>query len=380
VPTAPAPPALPRGTRTPPEEGSHPGGRPETSPASSPRTAASWARRSGGRSPLAVEPLKHREVLGVSVTVACHVRERELSQEGPRRDTRRSAERAQRPQHGLGREPVLGRRVSVEDLVAVLERERDGHAVDDRTVEPAHQQARPAVRIGDHVSRGRLEAGAACRVEEERLVLHQAGVLRWVELEDVPLPGARHRQIEHRRAHLVLDPGQTHPVDPDLQLGQQIREPYVGEVGHLEQGRNVLRVDVGGDDLHVTHDVTAHGQDEGELVVHRRLQRPPKRPGRRGRRATCRVARSACPASSTPRCGRRLARSTLLLALLLCMYAVHHHPRCTGGGPRRAGCPRRPLGSLVAGVPQCRARRAGEPARRCRDRREGAAARSGRRS
>jgi hypothetical protein len=80
------------------------------------------------------------------------------------------------PQHCLGRKPVLGCRVSVEDLAAVLQCERDGDPVDDCAIKAAHQQAGPAVRVDHHVGRGRLDAGAACRALDGGQVLERVAL------------------------------------------------------------------------------------------------------------------------------------------------------------------------------------------------------------
>ena len=94
-----------------------------------------------------------------------------------------------------------------------------------------------------------------------------------IDLEDVTLAGLPDGNRYHRRRGLVLHPRQGHRVD-DPRSVQDLRERHLLERPvHLDEGLRRRRVLSRRDDLDVADRVKADGQQQGEVVVCRGLDR-----------------------------------------------------------------------------------------------------------
>ena len=130
----------------------------------------------------------------------------------------------------------------------------------------------------------RVAQPAPGQVEEERLVLHDARVLRGRELEQVEPAPVDERQGEHPPRDLLLHPGQRPRIDAGgrREVGEVELGPVV--VGDDRAGaglrvaaapgeRSTLRGAAGGEDLNVADRVAADGEEERQLVIGRGLHR-----------------------------------------------------------------------------------------------------------
>jgi len=210
----------------------------------------------------------------VGVAVAAEDGEDELGEQGPRGQQSRVADGGECAEGGGVTDRVLVTGGAALDLAAVLDRERPRAVQARHPVEAGDSQAGVAVEVANELRLGCRQAADGARLQQHVLVLDQARVLRWVQLEDEGAVGPRDGKVDHRRADLVLDPGQPGAVRPQLQLRQQVAEAHRLRRVELDARRHDSRLSTGRHDLHVADRVVADGQQQGQLVVHGGLDRP----------------------------------------------------------------------------------------------------------